>query len=107
MSNGGFGGIHAKLLLARVGGDEFVAVLPGTATAASSTPAIDGCRHFMFVFPPIAVLAGLGLSASVGLLARWHRNAMIAGLAAIASPANRSSEPGTAAWMPKACIAGR
>ncbi len=63
----------------------FTAVFPVVCQVITEGPALDGCRHFMFVFPPIAILAGIGLSASVGLLARWRRNAMFAGLALIAA----------------------
>ena len=63
----------------------FAAIFPVACQVVTEGPAIDGCRHFMFVFPPIAILAGMGLSAFSGLLVRWHRNAMIAGLAAIAA----------------------
>lgn len=63
----------------------FTAIFPVVCEVVAHGPAFDGCRHFMFVFPPIAVLAGLGFNAAVGALARWHRRAMIAGLALIAS----------------------
>lgn len=35
-------------------------------------PAFCGLRHFLFVLPPLAVLAGIGLDAGVARLARWH-----------------------------------
>lgn len=63
----------------------FAAIFPVVCQVITEGPAIDGCRHFMFVFPPIAILAGMGLSAFTGMLARRHRNAMIGGLAAIAA----------------------
>lgn len=59
----------------------FTAIFPVVCQVITEGPAIDGCRHFMFVFPPIAILAGVGLSTGIGALARWHRNAMIGGLA--------------------------
>ncbi len=63
----------------------FTAFFPVLCQVATQGPALDGCRHFLFVFPPIAVLAGIGLSSGVGLLKRWHRNAMISGLTFIAA----------------------
>ncbi|MEW6768984.1 MAG: glycosyltransferase family 39 protein [Pseudomonadota bacterium] len=63
----------------------FTAIFPVLCQVVTEGPAIDGCRHFMFVFPSIAILAGMGVSAFIGILARWHRRAMIAGLAVIAS----------------------
>ncbi len=55
----------------------FTAFFPVLCQVIAQGPALDGCRHFLFVFPPIAVLAGIGLSSGIGLLKRWHRNAMI------------------------------
>lgn len=63
----------------------FAAIFPVVCQVVTEGPAIDGCRHFMFVFPPIAILAGMGLSAFSGMLARWHRNATIGGLVTIAA----------------------
>ncbi|MBI3699411.1 MAG: glycosyltransferase family 39 protein [Afipia sp.] len=63
----------------------FTAAFPVFCQVITEGPAIDGCRHFMFVFPAIAVLAGVGLSAATGALARWHRSAMIGGLTLIAA----------------------
>jgi hypothetical protein len=61
----------------------FTAFFPVLCQVLAKGPALDGCRHFLFVFPPIAILAGVGLSTGIGLLARWHRNAMIGGVAII------------------------
>lgn len=63
----------------------FTAFFPVVCQVITQGPALDGCRHFLFVFPPIAVLAGIGLSDGIALLKRWHRNAMIGGLALIAA----------------------
>ncbi len=62
----------------------FIATFPIICQVITQGPALDGCRHFLFIFPALAVLAGIGLSFGVSALARWHRNAMIAGLAMIA-----------------------
>ena len=62
----------------------FTAAFPVICQVITEGPAIDGCRHFMFVFPAIAILAGVGLSTVIGALKRWHRNAMIGGLVLIA-----------------------
>lgn len=63
----------------------FTAAFPVICQVVTEGPALDGCRHFLFVFPAIAVLAGVSLAAGIGALARWHRNAMIGGLALIAA----------------------
>ncbi|MET4804801.1 hypothetical protein [Bradyrhizobium sp. LB11.1] len=46
-------------------------------------PAFTGFRHFLFVIPPLAVLAGVGLDAVVAALTTRDRRAAFAGLAAI------------------------
>ncbi len=61
----------------------FAAIFPVACQVVTEGPAFDGCRHFLFVFPAIAVLAGVGLSASIGILTRLHRSAMIVWLAVI------------------------
>jgi hypothetical protein len=43
----------------------FTAIFPIACQVAVEGPAFDGCRHFLFVFTPIAVLAGVGLSKSI------------------------------------------
>lgn len=43
--------------------------VPVAYAALSAPPLYNGLRHFLFVVPPLMVLAGLGLSA----LARWGR----------------------------------
>lgn len=63
----------------------FTALFPVLCQVIAQGPALDGCRHFLFVFPPIAILAGIGLSNGIGVLKRWHRNAMMAGLVFIAA----------------------
>ena len=63
----------------------FTAAFPVVCQVITQGPALDGCRHFLFVFPSIAILAGIGLSAGIGMLSHLHRNAAIAGLALIAA----------------------
>lgn len=63
----------------------FTAFFPVLCQVIAQGPALDGCRHFLFVFPPIAILAGIGLGRGIGLLKRWHRSAMMGGLAFIAA----------------------
>jgi hypothetical protein len=48
-------------------------------------PAFTGLRHFLFVIPALAVLAGIGLDAAVTALAARGRVAAVSGLAAIAA----------------------
>jgi hypothetical protein len=46
-------------------------------------PAFTGLRHFLFVIPALAVLAGIGLDAAVTALAARGRLAAFSGLAAV------------------------
>ena len=48
-------------------------------------PAFTGMRHFLFVIPSIAILAGIGIHASVSTLARWRRVAAAGALAFVAA----------------------
>jgi hypothetical protein len=77
----GIGGTHRREL----GLIAFAAIFPVACQVVTEGPALDGCRHFLFVFPAIAVLAGVGLSTSIGALARLHRNALIVWLAVLAT----------------------
>lgn len=76
---GGIGGARRREL----GLIAFAAIFPVACQVVTEGPAFDGCRHFLFVFPPIAILAGIGLSASISALARLHRSTMIVWLAVI------------------------
>lgn len=78
---GGFAGPRRREL----GLIAFAAIFPVACQVITEGPALDGCRHFLFVFPPIAVLAGVGMSASIGMLARLHRNVVIVWLAVVAT----------------------
>lgn len=51
----------------------FVAVFPVLCEAIAEGPAFTGMRHFMFVLPPLAVLAGIGFDALLTALSprRW------------------------------------
>jgi hypothetical protein len=46
-------------------------------------PAFTGLRHFLFVIPSLAILAGIGLDAAVAALATRHRTTMAAGALAV------------------------
>ena len=48
-------------------------------------PAFTGLRHFLFVIPPLAVLAGIGLDATVTALTTRSRVVAFASLAAISA----------------------
>jgi hypothetical protein len=48
-------------------------------------PAFTGLRHFLFVIPALAVLAGIGLDAALTILARHGRLAVSGGLAVVAA----------------------
>ena len=76
----GIGGTRRELGLIA-----FTAIFPVACQVVVEGPAFDGCRHFLFVFPPIAILAGVGLSTSIGALARFHRSTLIVWLSVVAT----------------------
>lgn len=78
---GGIGGQRRREL----GLIAFAMIFPVVCQIIVEGPAFDGCRHFLFVFPAIAILAGVGISASIGVLARLHRSTMIVWLAVVAT----------------------
>lgn len=55
----------------------FALIFPVACQVAVQGPALDGCRHFLFVFPPLAALAGIGFSGAIEGLGRIHRNAVV------------------------------
>jgi hypothetical protein len=57
----------------------FTAVFPVICEIIDRGPAFDGLRHFLFVVPPFAVLAGIGLD---GLLSRLETRARLLALGA-------------------------
>jgi len=59
------------------------AILPIACEVISRGPAFTGLRHFMFVLPSLAVLAGVGLDAGLTALARRQRHLGQAALAAV------------------------
>lgn len=61
----------------------FAAVFPVLCEVVAHGPAFCGLRHFLFVLPPIAVLAGIGLDRAVTRLAAMRRRFGIAALAVI------------------------
>jgi len=52
--------------------------LPVAAQVIGRGPAFSGMRHFTFVVPPLAVLAGIGCDALIAALARWRAPAAVA-----------------------------
>ncbi|ATE58582.1 glycosyltransferase family 39 protein [Thauera sinica] len=54
------------------------ALFPIGYTLAASPPLYNGIRHFTFLLPPLAVLAGAGLFAAWRRAARWPRGRMAA-----------------------------
>ena len=63
----------------------FSAAFPIVAHVADHGPAFSGLRHFIFVIPPMAVLAGIGCDGLLARLAIWRpRAAMMAGTAVVA-----------------------
>jgi hypothetical protein len=59
------------------------AILPLICDVAIRGPADTGMRHFLFIVPPIAVLAGIGLSETLSRLAAANRLAAAVGLALV------------------------
>lgn len=60
----------------------FVAIFPVLCEAVLEGPAFTGMRHFLFVVPPLAVLAGIGFDAVLGVLSprRWLESIAAAAL---------------------------
>lgn len=58
----------------------FIAAFPIICEAMVEGPAFTGMRHFMFVLPPLAVLAGIGFDAALNAL--WPRRWLAIGAAA-------------------------
>lgn len=52
----------------------FTAIFPVLIHAISHGPAFSGLRHFLFVVPPLAVLAGIGFHLSLDAVERRGRN---------------------------------
>ena len=61
----------------------FAAIFPVLCEVVAHGPAFCGLRHFLFVLPPIAVLAGIGLDRAVARLALMRRGFGIAALAVV------------------------
>lgn len=61
----------------------FTAVFPVLCEVVAHGPAFCGLRHFLFVLPPIAILAGVGLDRVVTRLAAMRRQLGIAALAVV------------------------
>jgi len=51
----------------------FVAIFPVLCEAIAEGPAFTGMRHFLFILPPLAVIAGIGFDATLNALSprRW------------------------------------
>jgi hypothetical protein len=56
----------------------FVAIFPVLLQVTLHSPIFSGMRHFLFIVPPLAVLAGIGWDRSIALIARWRRSAAVA-----------------------------
>jgi len=61
----------------------FAAVFPVLCEVVAHGPAFCGLRHFLFVLPPIAILAGIGLDRVVARLSAMRRQFGIASLAIV------------------------
>jgi hypothetical protein len=58
----------------------FAALFPLLCEVIVRGPADTGLRHFLFIVPPIAVLAGLGVDGLLRRIEGYHRFAVAAGL---------------------------
>jgi hypothetical protein len=63
----------------------FTVVFPLVCQIVGHGPSFTGMRHFLFVVPPIAALAGIGIDACLGALQARGPAARVAALAAIAT----------------------
>jgi hypothetical protein len=63
----------------------FAAVFPVLCEVIDRGPAFTGLRHFLFVVPMLAALAGIGLDASLSRLRIWRPQAAAIGFAALAA----------------------
>ena len=63
----------------------FTAVFPVACQVASHGPSFSGARHFLFVLPPIAVLAGVGLDAALARLEAQRRAFAVAAYVGLAA----------------------
>jgi hypothetical protein len=61
------------------------AIFPVACEVISRGPAFTGLRHFLFVLPPLAVLAGVGVDATLTALARHQRGLARATMVAMAA----------------------
>jgi hypothetical protein len=61
----------------------FVALFPVICQVVDRGPAFTGLRHFLFVVPVLAALAGVGLDGLLSRLMAAHRQLALAGLAAL------------------------
>ena len=61
----------------------FVIVFPLLCQIIGHGPSFTGMRHFMFVVPPLAALAGIGLRVGLSRVEGYGRAAAVAALAAV------------------------
>jgi hypothetical protein len=62
----------------------FTAIFPVLCHVAGHGPAFTGMRHFLFVVPPLAALAGIGFDVLLAKFETKHRLLAASGLAAVA-----------------------
>jgi hypothetical protein len=63
----------------------FIALFPVACQVISQGPAFSGLRHFLFVLPPVAVLAGVGYDGALVWLKARHRVVAAAGAVGLAA----------------------
>jgi hypothetical protein len=63
----------------------FAAAFPVACQVIGRGPAFTGMRHFLFVVPPLAVLAGIGFDLALTSLQRWRPAALAAAAVLVAA----------------------
>jgi hypothetical protein len=76
---------HAALRSRETAFMAFVALFPIACHVISQGPAFSGLRHFLFVLPPVAVLAGVGFDAALTWLEARRRTLAMAAYAGLAA----------------------
>lgn len=61
----------------------FTIVFPLACQVVGHGPSFSGMRHFMFVVPPLAALAGIGIDGGLAYLAPYGRTVSVTALAAV------------------------
>ncbi|MGH6768896.1 MAG: ArnT family glycosyltransferase [Xanthobacteraceae bacterium] len=63
----------------------FVVLFPVLLQVILHSPIFSGMRHFLFVVPPLAALAGIGWHLAISEFERWRKPAAMAAIAVLAA----------------------